>query len=83
MSKYSSIWRQLKTQGHCTLAVPVPLHPRIIKAVTTAKYKDVGYRLQAIDTKKRPILSHRSEQARLRFWLKEYDMFECLEEIDL
>ncbi len=73
----------MKAKGTCTLAVPKPLHPRIIKAVTNSKYKDIGYRIEQAENKHRPILSHKSEQSRLRFWLREHYMYECMEEIDV
>lgn len=85
MSQYSSIWSRLKDQKTVTLAVHPKLHPRLIKAVTTRKYKDTGYRLELAESSppRRAILSHISEQSKLRFILTIYAITDELSVADL
>lgn len=45
MRQYQPIWERLKEKKEVSIAAPVELHPRIIKAVKKEKYKDTGYKL--------------------------------------
>lgn len=72
--KYSAIWKQLKIHKHCAIAAPIPLHPRIIKAVTAEKYRDVAYKLATTSERKRVKIYHLIDGARIRFFLREYDI---------
>lgn len=44
MRQYEPIWIRLKQLGEVRLAVPRPLHARIIKAITKEKWMDSGFR---------------------------------------
>lgn len=72
--KYSSIWKQLKDKKHCAIAAPIPLHARIIKAVTSEKYRDMAYKLQMQEKRKHTKIYHRTDGARIQFFLREYDV---------
>lgn len=76
--KYSSIWIALKKDKHCAIAAPIPLHERIIKAVTAEKYRDVVYKLKMTEDRKRIKLGHKIDGARIRFFLIEYDILSGL-----
>lgn len=43
-SKYAPIWEKLKTERKVSVAVPRPLHKRIIKAVIKRKDEDVAHK---------------------------------------
>ena len=47
MRKYQPIWERLKQEpiAPVSLAAPLELHARIIKAVTKEKFKDLGWKL--------------------------------------
>lgn len=70
--KYTSIWWELKKHGHCTIAVHVKLHARIVKAVTCEKNRDDGYKLLKAEERKKVILAHTKDGAKIRFFLTEY-----------
>lgn len=74
MRKYSSIWNALKKDKKCAIAAPIPLHPRIIKAVIAEKYRDSGHRLLTSLSRKRTKLVHIVTGSRIEFLLKEYDV---------
>jgi len=44
--QYNPIWKRLKAEKKVSVAVPLPLHDRIIKAVTKEKWLDLEYKLQ-------------------------------------
>lgn len=72
-NKYSPIWDTLKAKGHVTLAIPVPLQKRVIKAVINLKSRDNVFKLQADSEKKRYIIGYTQEAARVRIFLRAYD----------
>lgn len=72
-NKYSPIWELLKETGHATVAIPIPLHKRVLKGLVNLKDRDPGFKLMAEEKKKRYILEITSEQARVRIFLREYD----------
>lgn len=46
MREYEPIWNKLKADKVVSITANRLLHPRIIKAVTKEKWKDLGYKLQ-------------------------------------
>lgn len=46
MRKYEPAWQQLKTKRNLRLAVPSPLHKRVIKAIIKEKYQDDAYKFE-------------------------------------
>lgn len=75
MRKYYPIWKALKDTGHCTIAAHPKLHPRIIKAISCEKNRDVGYKLILSSRNRKLILGHTVDGSRIRFFVREY--FEC------
>jgi len=49
LRQYEPIWIALKDRGYCRISAPVPLHPRIKKAVIKEKYNDVAWKLTLSD----------------------------------
>lgn len=52
-SRYTPIWRELKTKGKVRLTAPTILHKRIIKAVKKRKDKDLAYRFSLSEDHKK------------------------------
>lgn len=75
MRKYTPIWNELKAHGHCTIAAHIKLHPRIIKAISCEKNRDVGYKLILSARNRKLILGHVVDGSRIRFFVREH--FEC------
>jgi hypothetical protein len=67
--RYHSIWKQLKETGTCTIASPVPLHKRIIKAVVMCKYRDQGFKLLGLTERKRHVIQYKVAGAKITFTL--------------
>ena len=82
-TKYSSIWEALKETGKVVLAVPIPLHRRVLKGLTICKDKDLLFKVAADHKKKRYILESIAEHARITITLKEYDKLADLAVSDL
>lgn len=72
MGRYDPIWNRLKKDGSVTLAVPVPLQPRVIKAVIRTKDEDVIYKFELSEKILRAELEYKIEGARIVFTLKKY-----------
>lgn len=72
-NKYSPIWEQLKEKHSVVLAVPVPLHARVIKGLINCKDRDPVFKLMALEKKKRYRLDYTAESARIKIYLKEFD----------
>ncbi len=70
--RYSPIWERLKLNGEVTLAIPVPLQKRVIKAVIATKDLDLGHKLLLLESKKSCRISYVINGARVRFNLKTY-----------
>lgn len=47
--QYYPIWKQLKLDHEVRVAVPRPLHARVIKAVTKEKWMDIEYKYQLME----------------------------------
>lgn len=47
--QYEPIWTKLKEDGVVRLAVPRPLHKRVVKAVLKEKDMDKGFRLMMLE----------------------------------
>lgn len=58
MRQYQPIWEGLKKTGKCRITAPIPLHPRIIKAVQKEKYQDFAFKLELSDATKWAQLEH-------------------------
>ncbi len=58
VSRYMSIWNELKAKKYCRMAAPPVLHARIIKAVQKRRDKDIAYRFE---------LNERHEKIRMAF----------------
>ena len=82
-NKYSPIWDTLKAKGHVTLAIPVPLQKRVIKAVINLKSRDNVFKLEADAKKVRYILGYKKEVSRVRIFLREYDNTSAISLSDL
>jgi hypothetical protein len=82
-NKYAPIWEALKSDGHVTLAVPVPLHKRVIRGLINCKDRDTAFKLLADETKKRYIIHYNAESARIRIFLRKYDKISELSVADL
>lgn len=83
MRKYSPIWKQLKEKQHCAITAPAPLHPRIIKAVTAEKYRDIAYKLLMAEERKRVTVEHLVDGSRIRFFLRVYSILEGIGMLEL
>lgn len=70
MRTYWPIWKQLKDNGHCKIAVHPTLHARVIKAVIKEKDMDVGYKLTHNEDCFIMKLSYKREGAMIRFFLR-------------
>lgn len=70
--KYTAIWQALKKNKHCVISTHVRLHPRVIKAVTCEKNRDVGYKILKAEEGKKVILKHTADGAMIRFFITEY-----------
>lgn len=70
--KYSDIWEALKAQSHVTLAVPIPLHKRVIKGVINTKDRDVIFKFECSEKKRDYRIEYISEQSRIRIFLREF-----------
>lgn len=44
VSRYLPIWNKLKTENKVSVAVPQPLHKRVIKAVIKRKDEDLAFK---------------------------------------
>jgi hypothetical protein len=58
MRMYEPIWQKLKKDGLVKLAVPRPLHRRIIKAVIKEKDMDVVHKLVLLEKRLRQRISY-------------------------
>lgn len=56
MRTYQPIWEALKQSKTITIQANPSAHPRIIKAVSKEKDKDVGYRLMISESYQRSVL---------------------------
>ena len=45
MRKYQPIWERIKATGSCKVAVPKPLHRRVIRGVIKEKDEDHGFKV--------------------------------------
>jgi hypothetical protein len=82
-NKYSQIWETLKKKRHITLAIPIPLQKRVIRGVINLKDRDIVFKLEAAEAKKRYIIKYLSEGARVKIFLREYDDISALTILDL
>lgn len=67
MREYEPLWIKLKQNGIAKVAVPRPLHRRVIKAVKKEKYMDIGFKI--LCDKKQAVLSHTREHSMIIFKL--------------
>jgi hypothetical protein len=65
--KYYPIWERLKKEKQVSIAVPRPLHARVIKAVIKEKWMDVGYKIQI--QPKKATLSYVRKASTITFFL--------------
>lgn len=72
-NRYSPIWNRLKRDGHVTLAIPIGIQARVIKAVIRTKDEDVLYKLELSESHKWAKLSYKQESARVRFVMRIHD----------
>lgn len=70
--KYNSIWKQLLKSKHCAIAAHPALHPRIIKAVSCEKNRDIGTKLLMAEVGKKYLLTHKVDGSRIRFFITEF-----------
>lgn len=81
--KYSDIWEALKKQSHVTLAVPIPLHARVIKGVINMKDRDAVFKFECSEKKRTYRIEYTSEQSRIRIFLREHIQIAALTVADL
>ena len=74
MRKYQPIWEQLKLTGTASLAAPLTAHRRIVLAVRKEKTKDIGWKYQNLEAKKRWKLIDSSTDSLLTFTLEEAEL---------
>lgn len=67
--KYAPIWEQLKKTGFCIIAVPKPLHPRLVRSIRDMKYRDAAYKLLLEAEGKEATLWYRADGAKMKFYL--------------
>ena len=67
--QYQPIWEALKLRGYCKVAVPKPLHKRLIKAVIKEKYQDLGFKLLLDENSQRAKISYNQTQSMIEFFL--------------
>lgn len=82
-NKYAPLWDALKTKGHVTTAIPIPLQKRVIRGLINLKDRDRIFKLQAAEAKKRYIIKYVADGARVRFFLRNYDDVSALTISDL
>lgn len=70
--KYTAIWHELKKNNYCVITTHVRLHPRIVKAVTCEKNRDIAYKILKAEENKKVILKHIKNGAMIRFFITEY-----------
>lgn len=72
-SQYLPIWNKLKDKHKLSVAVPQPLHARLIKAVIKRKNEDLAYKFQLGEQGKKARLLYRVEEQvvhfKLTFWI--------------
>ena len=82
-TKYSPIWEALKKDSKVVLAVPLPLHKRVLRGLSVCKDKDLVFKYSADHKNKRYILESVAEHARITITLKEYDKIADIAVCDL
>lgn len=82
-NKYAPIWDKLKKDKHVTLAIPIPLHKRVLRGVINLKDRDTAFKLQASEEKKRYIIRYTIDAARVRIFLRAHDDVSALTITDL
>lgn len=83
MSRYTSIWKQLKDTGHCAITAPTQLHRRIVRGVIKDKDEDLAFKLQQTDIFKRAKLTYLCEGNRVRFFLTKYVRLDMVNEVNI
>jgi len=71
-SRYLPIWNKLKADRKVSVALPPPLHRRLIKAVIKRKDEDLGYKLLMGEECKKVYLSYTVEESVIHFKLSIY-----------
>lgn len=84
MRQYEAVWIALKERGSVRLAVPTPLHRRVIKAVLKEKYQDFGYRFQMMQSHTRLRLEYECKNNVITFTLhKRFSIMQTITLADL
>lgn len=68
-SKYAPIWNRLKADRKVSVAIPSPLHRRLIKAVIKRKNEDLGYKYLLGEQGKKAILEYTIHEQVITFKL--------------
>ncbi len=74
VQKYAPIWEALKRDRKVTLAVPIPIQKRILKAVISMKDRDLGFKFIEAELGKKSIICYKLESARIRILLRKYPL---------
>lgn len=83
-NKYAPIWEQLKEKKYVVIAVPVPLHKRVLKGLINCKNRDTAFKLHATEIeKKRYIIKYVAEAARIKIFLRAHDNLSAISFGDL
>jgi hypothetical protein len=68
-SRYKPIWDKLKLTGECVITTPLPLHKRIIKAVSKRKLEDLSFHLEISEARKKATLKYEVDGTMIKFIL--------------
>jgi hypothetical protein len=63
MRMYEPAWIELKKKGRVRLAVPRPLHRRVIKAILKEKNQDLAYKLEMLEKKTRLKITYEQQDS--------------------
>ena len=72
VSKYLPIWNKLKADKKVSVALPPPLHRRLIKAVIKRKDEDLEHKFLMSEEGKKQYLSYTIQDSVVHFKLSTY-----------
>lgn len=71
MRRYQPLWNAIRTDNKVSIAAPADTHRKIILGVRKEKTKDIGWKLQCLEERKRYKLIDKSEGNMVEFHLEE------------
>jgi hypothetical protein len=73
--QYEPAWQALKKNGKVRLAVPRPLHKRVIKAILKEKWMDTGFKYEMLEKKIRLRIEYVQEANVITMYLLQIPTF--------